>query len=316
MPLEQPEEQFSRWERIPTAPPLAMSQLSVESVVASELALYSDEQIGLFYAPFDYLEVGAKLAIVGVTPGPTQAFAAIRSAFEGMRSGDDPLRVQAAVKHAASFKGMRRDLGNWFDAVGLAKPLGLSSCNELFSPRAQGVLHTTSAVRYPTFERVGDGWRNWNGYGVSALDHRVLKAMIRGILGPELRALRDAIIVPLGKANEAVEYLCKNGDLDPSRCVLGFPHPSPASAHRHKLFAARRHNLERQVEAIDRDHGGLVSPLPRAMVQMPGWPERERTDDRTRTAAAPPPTPAPRQPRRTLFDRYGVSDPLKQRTGY
>jgi len=26
-------------------------------------------------------------------------------------------------------------------------------------------------VRYPTFERVGDGWRNWNGYGVNALDH-------------------------------------------------------------------------------------------------------------------------------------------------
>ena len=64
--------------------------------------------------------------------------------------------------------------------------------------------------------------------------------MIRRLLGPELRALPDAVIVPLGKATEAVEFLCQSGQLDASRCVLGFPHPSPASARRHEIFADRR----------------------------------------------------------------------------
>src|SRR3954468_19634120 len=110
------EEQFSRWDAYaPRLRRMAHRELSVASVLESELGLYCDEQIGLFYAPFDFLESGARIAIVGVTPGPTQAFAAIRCALEGMQSGHDALRVQATVKHAASFKGMRRDLGNWFD---------------------------------------------------------------------------------------------------------------------------------------------------------------------------------------------------------
>jgi hypothetical protein len=70
-------------------------ELSVDSLMESELWLWGDEQIGLFYAPFDYLELGATIAIVGVTPGPTQAFAAIRCAREGLRAGRDEQRVQA-----------------------------------------------------------------------------------------------------------------------------------------------------------------------------------------------------------------------------
>jgi len=162
-------------------------------------------------------------------------------------------------------------------------------------------------VRYPTFERVGDGWRNWNGYGVNALDHRVLKAMVRKILGPELRALQDAIIVPLGKANEMVEYLCTHGELDASRCVLGFPHPSPASARRHELFAARRRNIERQVDGLSQRDGWSTLPVQCDTTPMP---------EPIASARLAQPAPEPRRPRRTLFATYGVSDPLIQRTGY
>ena len=267
--------------------------MSLESVFESDLALYTDEQIGLFDAPFDYLEAGAKIAIVGVTPGPAQAFAVIRCALEGMRAGHDDHRVQKAVKHAASFKGMRGDLAAWFDAVGLAERLALSTSSELFSSRGQDALHTTSAVRYPTFERCNGGWRNWNGYGVSALGHRVLKAMIRRVLGPELRALRHAVIVPLGKANDAVEYLCKSGELDASRCVLGFPHPSPASARRHELFAARRRKLEQQVETLHQRDGEPGLSARHANVGVAGHHERARADRPHIAAARPPRPPAP-----------------------
>ena len=228
----------------------ATDELEIAEAIESELHLYSDDQIGLFYAPFDYVELGAKIAIVGVTPGPTQALEAIRCARAALRAGHDERRVQATVKYAASFKGMRRDLVSWFDAVGLADVCKLASCEDLFSAHARRLIHTTSAVRYPTFRRTTDGWQNWNGYGVGALEHRVLRAMICTVLGPELRAMQDAVIVPLGKANEAIEFLCRNDQLDASRCVLGFPHPSPASARRHEIFAARRYELARQVAAL------------------------------------------------------------------
>jgi hypothetical protein len=90
----------------------------------------------------------------------------------------------------------------------------------------------------------------WNGYGISPLEHPVLRGMIVGALGPELRALERAVIVPLGKANEAVKHLCHHGHLDSSRCIIGFPHPSPPSPRRHQIFAARRHTLERQVDRL------------------------------------------------------------------
>ena len=264
------EDQFSRWSKYePFLAGAAVGRLDVSGALESDLCLYADDRIGLFYAPFDYLEAHASIAIVGVTPGPTQAFEAIRCARDGLRAGLDHQDVQASVKHMASFKGMRRDLASWFDAVGLADVLGLGSCDELFSPRARGILHTTSAVRYPTFRRTEGRWQNWNGHQVRALDHPVLRAMVVKVLGPELRALSGAVIVPLGKANESVEYLCRAGHLDPSRCVLGFPHPSPASAHRHRLFAQRERELRRQVARLCADAELPQPEVPDAPVPMP-----------------------------------------------
>ena len=111
------EPQFSRWTNYASIlEHMELPRFDVPTLLGSELGLYDDGEIALFYAPFDYVETTARLAIVGVTPGPTQAIAAIECAREGLKRGDEQLAIQRAVKRQASFKGMRGDLAAWFDA--------------------------------------------------------------------------------------------------------------------------------------------------------------------------------------------------------
>jgi hypothetical protein len=49
-----------------------------------------------------------------------------------------------------------------------------------------------------------------------------------------------------------VGFLVEQGDLDPARCLFGFPHPSAANGHRQKQFDAGR---ARMAEALLGWHG-------------------------------------------------------------
>ena len=64
------EPQFSRWTKYASIlEHIELPQFDVPTLLASELGLYDDGEIAMFYAPFDYVETTARLAIVGVTPG-------------------------------------------------------------------------------------------------------------------------------------------------------------------------------------------------------------------------------------------------------
>lgn len=51
----------------------------------------------------------------------------------------------------------------------------------------------------------------------------------------------ESLVIPLGKAvSEALaELLVNHGKLDPSRCLLGFPHPSGQTGIAWQRFGAR-----------------------------------------------------------------------------
>ena len=155
---------------------------------------------------------------------------------------------------------MRRDLARWLDQVGLAAVLGLPSCSELFGDFSRSLLHTTSAVRYPVFVRGRDGsLRNYSGSSPELVAHPWLREMIETTLANELSALPSAIVVPLGGANRAVTHLQNLGAVDPARCLLRLPHPSPASPFREQYFQAARTDLMSQVQGLDLD---AASPHP------------------------------------------------------
>ncbi|MER8395413.1 hypothetical protein NKH10_26675 [Mesorhizobium sp. M1340] len=190
------------------------------------------------YAPFDHIASKAKLVVVGITPGMTQAVAALGAARESLRRG---VPLAQALRHAkliASFSGgvMRKNLVTMLDAIGVANLLGIESTDALFAADAEHV-HFTSALRYPVFV---DG-KNYNGTP-DMLRTPLLRRMIETHLAEEARVLSEAIWLPLGpKAEAAVAHLTKIGLLDRRRIVVGMPHPSGANAERVAVFLGRKH---------------------------------------------------------------------------
>lgn len=177
---------------------LPSGSLALDDVRAPEFCIYEDHRIVAYYAPFDYLNRLATVALVGVTPGPTQMRESYAIVRDALRAGHPDQQALQAVKARASFKGMRRDLARWLDELGLATLLGLRSCAELFQDSHRELLHTTSAVRYPVFVRRSDGTlANYPGSSPEFVAHPWLRDMIETTLAGELSALPPAIVIPL-----------------------------------------------------------------------------------------------------------------------
>jgi hypothetical protein len=198
----------------------------------------------MYYAPLEAIHRSARIAIVGITPGFQQMEIAIRFARESLLSGGTDSDACTEAKAHASFAGsMRTNLIAMLNGIGLREALDIPDCGRLFDT-FQSQLHTTSAIRYPVFVR----GENYTGHTPRPLRHTVLREMLFTVLAPELSAVPDALIVPLGKAvEECLSVLISSGLLSPDRCLFGFPHPSGANGHRKQQFELNREMLELKV---------------------------------------------------------------------
>jgi len=198
-----------------------------------EFRLFKGKSLEIYCAPFDFINVKARVAIVGITPGWTQMELAFSHARSALKNGLSPNEALQEAKRAASFAGsMRNNLVKMLDGIGLQKALGLESCVSLFGDAGE-FLHTTSAIRYPTFAR----GRNYTGHSPELLFHPMLVRFVQHVLAPELGSMRGALVIPLGKCVDAVlDSLVRAGALDAKACLLGFPHPSGANGHRRAEF--------------------------------------------------------------------------------
>lgn len=189
------------------------------------------------WAPFDHINTGARLAIVGLTPGRQQMAAALKACHAALHAGRPPEEAQAVAKAHASFAGpMRSNLVALLDDLGLAGALGLRSTAALWGEAGQAV-HFTSALRYPVLRN----GRNWSGNpGPMAVP--MLRQRIETTLVSELAALpQDCWIVPLGPvATAACLHAAARVDIDRRRVLAGLPHPSGANAERIAVFLGRK----------------------------------------------------------------------------
>jgi hypothetical protein len=212
--------------------------------IDSRLRLFDDGEFSVYYAPFEPTNDRAKIVIIGITPGFTQARESYAKYSEAVRRGMTHDEAARVAKGAASFAGsMRTNLVSMLDEIGVPEALGLRSSEQLFSSHAN-LLHATSALRYPVFKNGA----NYAG-NPSPTKHPALLKMIETVLGPELSSIHEAIYIPLGKAATiAIDHLAGSGRLDRSRSLIGFPHPSGANGHRKKQFEKNRDDLSDQVK--------------------------------------------------------------------
>lgn len=206
-------------------------------LAAPELLLDAAGPLKVVYAPFDHIETRARLVVVGITPGLTQAVNALQAATAAMHQGQSLETCLAAAKVTASFSGgaIRNNLIAMLDAIGVARHFNVPSTSEMFRPGAQDV-HFTSALRYPVFVE----GKNYNGTP-DMLTTPILRKQIDTHLAEEARALSHAIWLPLGpKAEAAVSHLARHGLLPSDHVLTGMPHPSGANAERVAIFLGRK----------------------------------------------------------------------------
>lgn len=215
----------------------------------------------VYYAPFDYVNEAARLTIVGITPGVTQARLALFSAQQALESGAGLNEALARAKVAASFGGpTRRNLVAMLDAIGLPALLGIRNSAALFEDQVHRV-HFTSVLRYPVLTR-----RDMLGDAAAALSYPMLGRWMEHGLVSEVARLGDSLFLPLGRGVEIVlDHLIGRGLLRKSQVLVGLPHPSGANSERIAYFLGRkpRESLSIQTNAdrIDQSRARLLAQL-------------------------------------------------------
>lgn len=208
--------------------------ISNPSIAPQDEALLIERQATLtcHYAPFEHINTGAKVVLLGMTPGAQQAGNALRALRDALTAGSSDADALAKAKTTASFSGpMRGNLVAMLDHVGLQHRLGLGSCGELFTTRTE-MVHFTSALRYPVFV-------NGKDYSGNPAIHRTpfLKALSERWLTEEVLCLPDSYWIPLGKeATAAIRAQVEQGHLPAHQVLDGMPHPSGANAERIAYF--------------------------------------------------------------------------------
>ena len=216
------------------------AEIRSDVTLRSRLLLSRSKDIVVSYAPFEYIEQGAKVVIVGITPGEQQARNALLEARRQLILGANYGTAIEKAKVFASFSGpMRTNLIAMLDHVGLHRWAGLGSMAELWDGRSD-LVHFTSALRYPVFVN-GD---NYSGQP-SMTATPVLRELLDTCLREEAVALSKAIWIPLGpKATQRIEWIIQQGVLDRNNVLIGLPHPSGASGERIKYFLGQKHRSD------------------------------------------------------------------------
>ena len=110
------------------------------------LRMRGDRRYEVFYAPFDEVNTEARVVLVGITPGKSQAVEAIRVARQLLRYGASNGQARRAAKIAASFGGqMRKNLVQMLDHVVLRTDL---TCR---LPASSGRIARTLCTSPPPF---------------------------------------------------------------------------------------------------------------------------------------------------------------------
>ena len=184
---------FTCYEKyIPPVAPISLADLS------TQLRIYQDEAIEVWYSPMGVRVAKPKLWILGITPGWNQVRIAYEEAANAMASGMSPTQAAQMRKPRVAFAGsMRANLITMLDTLGVATIFDVDSCAQLFESEG---LRTGSVLKYPVFKQ----GKNYTGHSPKPISHPVLQTMIDQIFADELQTVGECLILPLGKMVEDV----------------------------------------------------------------------------------------------------------------
>lgn len=231
-------------DRIRNLPP--SQRYGQDDLLVDKFLLHRDGSLEIYYAPFDHINLAARVALIGVTPGWTQMELSFRTVHHALGTGGTLNEALSAVKQEAAFGGpMRRNLVTMLDDIAVADSLGIATTDMLFRTRSE-LLHPTSAIRYPVFSN----GKNYSGHAPKIDSHPLLRQYVEELLASELDQTEAALVIPLGRAaSQATESLIGSERLQAERVLRGFPHPSGLNPHRLPAFIRHKEHLQETVRA-------------------------------------------------------------------
>lgn len=217
-----------------------------EELLIPELLVKEEKQIAIYYAAHnEYFNPKAKIFIVGITPGFAQMETSIVAARRCIQEHIPLEEIPYICKKEARFAGqLRKNIITMLDELKLGEALGLESTALLFG-EADELLHTTSMLPFATFVK----GKNYTGHAPELMKSHLLRTEVEAHFYPQVEALKDALIIPLGKCvEEVVNTLIEKGTIEERQCLIGFPHPSGANVNRKKQFAAEKEQMMNKIE--------------------------------------------------------------------
>ncbi|RKD23244.1 hypothetical protein BEP19_13015 [Ammoniphilus oxalaticus] len=228
------------------------NEIEKSDLINARFLMERSGPLEMYYAPHnEYVNRGARLVIVGITPGWTQMKAAFEQAKRSIEKGASTTEIEILKnsKRAARFSGtMRNNLIEMLDQCGVQTPFQLGTSAQLFNDELP-LLHTTSLIKYPVFI---DG-KNYNGHAPKIEQSSLLIEYAFHHFPQEIAQLSKQdplLIVPLGKTVSAtLQTLIAQGKIGSHHfCLYGFPHPSGANGHRKKQFSEAKQRLQQIVQ--------------------------------------------------------------------
>lgn len=220
-----------------------------EELLTDTFLMEKEGDIHIYYAPHnEVVNPGAKIMIVGITPGFVQMNTAIVTARKGFEAGDQVHEIQRACKVAARFSGsLRKNIIMMLDDLGLQEQLGLESSRALFDER-DDLLHTVSLVPYPVFVK----GKNYTGHTPKILKSPFLMQYVYENFREQLEQIEnkeELLIIPLGRAvEEVLNLLGEEGIVTENQILQHFPHPSGANVNRLIQFEAYREEMTQWIK--------------------------------------------------------------------
>jgi hypothetical protein len=198
----------------------------------------------IYYAPFEHRNVEPKVALIGITPGRTQAIKALCAAKTALNRGFSDEQCLLAAKLYASFGGdMRDDLVSMLDLLGIHKLIGEASTASLWTVEGYPKAHFCSLLSFPTFEDE----KNYNGVP-RIKESEAFRSMLEAT-AKSLNALPpDTLVLPLGaQVAKALMVLRKARLLNRELLAVDnqpiyVPHPSPQNVESIGLLLNWQHN--------------------------------------------------------------------------
>lgn len=205
------------------------------------MILDADRHHRLYYVPFEHANLGAKLVVVGITPGPSQLELAIQTVQRSKALSAAQLQLEVKRQAAFGAASMRPNLIRMLSHFQVARRLGVVAESDLWGS-GWSTFQATSVVPHAAFELKSDGTEKmFNGKFSEVLTSPVLKRCFETHFLPLVKTMNEsALWVGLGPTPRAALEWCAAQGLLRREQVAAFAHPSTSAGSQVGYFLRQR----------------------------------------------------------------------------